>query len=45
MLARGDGRVIARGFNQLNRSQNKTAHAEIVAFASSAGKVPPTPAT
>ncbi len=40
VLARGDGSVIARGFNQLNRTRNKTAHAEIITFADSAGKVP-----
>jgi len=32
--------VIARGFNELNRTQNKTAHAEMVTFARAAGKVP-----
>lgn len=41
LLARGDGTIIARGFNELNRTQNKTAHAEMVAFARSAGKTPP----
>ena len=40
VLARGDGTVIARGFNEMNGSQNKTAHAEIVTFAHAAGKVP-----
>lgn len=40
VLARGDGTVIARGFNRLNATQNKTAHAEIVAFAAAAGRVP-----
>jgi HAD superfamily hydrolase (TIGR01509 family) len=40
VLARGDGAVIARGFNELNRTQNKTAHAEMVTFARAAGKVP-----
>jgi tRNA(adenine34) deaminase len=40
VLARGDGSVIARGFNELNRTQNKTAHAEMVTFARAAGKVP-----
>ena len=40
VLARGDGHVIARGHNELNKSQNKTAHAEMVTFARSAGKVP-----
>ena len=41
VLARGDCRIIARGFNELNRTRNKTAHAEMVTFARSAGKVPP----
>ncbi len=40
ILARGDGEIIARGFNSMNTSQNKTAHAEIVTFANAAGKVP-----
>jgi HAD superfamily hydrolase (TIGR01509 family) len=39
VLARGDGTIVARGHNELNRT--KTAHAEMVAFARSAGKVPP----
>jgi HAD superfamily hydrolase (TIGR01509 family) len=41
VLARGDGTVVARAFNELNRSGVKTAHAEMAAFARSAGKVPP----
>lgn len=40
VLAHGDGTIIARGFNEMNGSQNKTAHAEIVTFAKAAGKVP-----
>lgn len=40
VLARGDGTIIARGFNEMNKSQNKTAHAEIVTFARAAGHVP-----
>jgi len=40
VIARGDGRVIARGHNELNLSQTKTAHAEMVAFHRTAGKVP-----
>ena len=40
VLATGDGRVIARAYNEMNRTQNKTAHAEIVAFANAAGHVP-----
>jgi HAD superfamily hydrolase (TIGR01509 family) len=39
-LARGDGSIIATGYNRLNKTQNKTAHAEIITFANSAGKVP-----
>lgn len=41
VLARGDGAIIARGFNELNRTQNPTAHAEMVTFAGAAGKAPP----
>ncbi|MGZ8413461.1 MAG: HAD-IA family hydrolase [Gemmatirosa sp.] len=40
VIADGEGRVIARGHNAMNRTQNKTAHAEIVAFAEAAGRVP-----
>jgi HAD superfamily hydrolase (TIGR01509 family) len=40
VIATGDGTVIARGYNEMNRTQNKTAHAEIVAFAAAAGRVP-----
>jgi HAD superfamily hydrolase (TIGR01509 family) len=40
VIARGDGRIIARGHNQQNASQTKTAHAEMVTFARTAGKVP-----
>jgi HAD superfamily hydrolase (TIGR01509 family) len=40
VLARSDGTVIARGWNRLNKTRNKTAHAEMVAFAEAAGKVP-----
>jgi HAD superfamily hydrolase (TIGR01509 family) len=41
VLARGDGTIVARAFNELNRTGVKTAHAEMAAFARSAGKVPP----
>ena len=41
VLARGDGTVVARAYNELNRTGVKTAHAEMAAFARSAGKVPP----
>jgi beta-phosphoglucomutase-like phosphatase (HAD superfamily)/tRNA(Arg) A34 adenosine deaminase TadA len=40
VLARGDGTIIARGYNEMNATQNKAAHAEIVAFARAAGNVP-----
>ncbi len=40
VLARGDGTIIARGYNEMNGTQNKTAHAEIVTFAKAAGRVP-----
>lgn len=41
VLARGDGTILARGYNELNGSKNKTAHAEIVAFSRAAGQSPP----
>lgn len=41
VLARGDGTVIASGYNELNKSKNPTAHAEMVTFARVAGKVEP----
>lgn len=41
VLARGDGSVIARGFNELNRSGNPAAHAEMVTFAKAAGQFDP----
>ena len=37
-LFRGDGTLIATGYNRLNKTLNKTAHAEMVAFANAAGK-------
>lgn len=40
LLLDGDGNIIARAFNEMRKSENKTAHAEIVAFARAAGKVP-----
>lgn len=40
IIARGDGTIIARGHNELNASQTKTAHAEMVAFSRTGGKVP-----
>jgi HAD superfamily hydrolase (TIGR01509 family) len=41
LLAHGDGAVIATGFNELNRTQNPAAHAEMVTFAKAAGKFDP----
>ena len=40
VIARGDGRIVARAYNSMNRTGNKTAHAEIMAFAEAAGQVP-----
>jgi HAD superfamily hydrolase (TIGR01509 family) len=40
VIARGDGDIIGRGHHELNVSQNKTAHAEMVAFNRAAGTVP-----
>ncbi len=40
VIARGDGTIIARGHNELNATQNKIAHAEMVAFSRAAGKLP-----
>ena len=40
VLARGDGAVIGRGYNQQKITQNKAAHAEIMTFADAAGKAP-----
>ncbi len=40
VIARGDGTVIARGWNEFNKTRNKTDHAEMVTFARSAGKIP-----
>lgn len=40
VLFDGDGKEIARAYNEMQGTQNKTAHAEIVAFARAAGRVP-----
>jgi tRNA(adenine34) deaminase len=40
VIARGDGTIVARAFNEMNCTQCKIAHAEIVAFHRAAGKVP-----
>jgi HAD superfamily hydrolase (TIGR01509 family) len=39
ILADGRGEIVARGFNRLNGSEDRTAHAEMVAFRAAAGKV------
>lgn len=41
VLAQGDGTIVARGYNELNRTGDKTAHAEMITFAHARGKVPP----
>jgi tRNA(adenine34) deaminase len=40
VLARADGTIVARGHNEQNRSGDRIAHAEIVAFHRAAGRVP-----
>ena len=40
VIARGDGSIVARAFNEMNRTRSKIAHAEIVAFNRIAGAVP-----
>lgn len=40
ILARGDGTIISRGHNEQNRSRDRIAHAEIIAFHRAAGRVP-----
>lgn len=39
VIATGDGQIVASGYNQLNIAQDRTAHAEIVAFRAAAGRV------
>jgi HAD superfamily hydrolase (TIGR01509 family) len=39
VLADGDGRVVARGYNRLNGTKDRTAHAEMVTFRAAAGRV------
>ncbi len=39
-IADADGQVVVRAYNEMQRTGNKTAHAEIVAFAKAAGRVP-----
>ncbi len=40
VLADGEGKVIAKGYNEEMASRNRTAHAEIVTFARAAGMIP-----
>jgi HAD superfamily hydrolase (TIGR01509 family) len=40
VIADGGGTVLARAHNAMNRTQDKTAHAEILAFRELAGRVP-----
>jgi HAD superfamily hydrolase (TIGR01509 family) len=40
VIADGDARIVARGYNEMAGTGNKTAHAEIVTFARLAGRVP-----
>ena len=40
VIADGAGRVLARAHNAMNRTQEKTAHAEIMAFRALAGRTP-----
>ncbi|HEY7118109.1 MAG TPA: HAD-IA family hydrolase [Tepidisphaeraceae bacterium] len=40
VLCDGQGRIIARGFNRLNSTQDRTAHAEMIAFRDAAAKIP-----
>lgn len=41
VLARGDGEIVARAFNELNRTGNPAAHAEMVTLAKAAGRYDP----
>ncbi|HUR96123.1 MAG TPA: HAD-IA family hydrolase [Gemmatimonadales bacterium] len=40
VLARGDGTVVGRGWNALQATDDRTAHAEMTAFGSAAGRIP-----
>jgi HAD superfamily hydrolase (TIGR01549 family) len=40
VIADGDGRIVARGWNEMNATQGKIAHAEIQTFAKANGKLP-----
>ncbi|HET8648561.1 MAG TPA: HAD family hydrolase [Gemmatimonadales bacterium] len=39
VIADGDGQVVARGYNEMQCTGQKTAHAEIVAFRAAAGRI------
>lgn len=39
VLADGSGRIVARGHNQFNHSGERTAHAEMMTFRASAGRI------
>jgi HAD superfamily hydrolase (TIGR01509 family) len=41
VLARGDGSIVAGGFNELNRTRNPAAHAEMVTLAKATGEIDP----
>lgn len=40
VIADGSGQIVARGFNQCNRTADRTAHAEMVAFRAASGWIP-----
>ncbi|MDQ3139025.1 MAG: HAD-IA family hydrolase [Gemmatimonadota bacterium] len=40
VIARGDGTVVARGWNALRSTRDRTSHAEMVAFRDAAGRIP-----
>ncbi|HRI55436.1 MAG TPA: HAD-IA family hydrolase [Pseudomonadota bacterium] len=42
VIADGGGQIVARGFNQLLRTADRTAHAEMVAFRAASGWIPQT---
>ncbi len=39
LIARRDGTILARAYNELKRSRDRTAHAELVAFRRAAGRI------